>query len=107
MRISWVGKVVINRDMTFAKVLEDRCQINICDITHINYDREWISSRSITEFYKEMLQWFREAVPIKVPECGNLVRKQIIWYNKEVRIDRKTVCYKSLYKRGIKVTVPP
>ena len=63
MRISCVGKIVINRDMTFAKVLEDRCQINICDITHINYGRKWISSMSITEFYKEMLQWFREAVP--------------------------------------------
>ena len=103
IRASWMGRIVINREMTFSKVFQEKIKVNINDITRVNYDSAWISSKPLTLFYKEMLLWFREAVPVKTPIDGRDVRKQIIWHNKDIRIDRKTVVYRRLYEQGIKL----
>ena len=102
MRVSWIGKIVINQEMTFAKVLLERLRIKASDLTQINYHKGWIKLQPIAEFYKEMLIWFREAIPVKVPENGTAVRQQIIWLNKEICIDRKCVLYGRLYNQDIK-----
>ena len=102
MRAAWMAKIVTNKAMTFAKVFLEKVHIDICDITNIAYHKGWIRSRPIIDFYKEMLIWFSETFPMKPPADGNAVRRQIIWYNKDICIDRNVVCYKRLYKNGIK-----
>ena len=81
----------------------ERSQIKISDITQLNYHKGWICARSITEFYKEMQIWFREAIPMNIAENGKAVRKQIVWFNKEVCIDRKVVCYSALYNHDLQI----
>ena len=102
MRVAWIGKLITNQEMAFAKVFSSRSKIKLCDITHINYDRGWIKSLPITEFYKEMLLWFCQAVPTKAPENSIEVRKQIIWFNTNIRVDQKIMFCRSLYNRGVK-----
>lgn len=102
MRVSWVGKIIKNQAMAFARVFAEKVQLKVLDITQINYHSIWINSRPINEFYKEMLQWFNEARPTVEPLTGRDVRKQIIWLNKEICVDGTTVCYKTLYNHGIK-----
>ena len=102
MRVAWLGKIVANQEMAFAKVFIEKIKIKACDLTLVNYQRGWINSRPITQYYKEMLIWFMEAVPMKNPQNGIAVRKQIVWHNKEIRIDKEVILNRVLYNKDIK-----
>ena len=41
-------------------------------------------------------------MPVRTPSNSRDVRKQIIWYNKDICTDRKTFVYKRLDEHGIK-----
>ena len=68
----------------------------------MKYGKNWIKTRPVPDFYKDVLFWFRETTPIKEPHNGRQVRSQCIWNNVSVCVDRKTLFSRSLYRAGVK-----
>ncbi|MEM9300434.1 MAG: reverse transcriptase family protein, partial [Bacteroidota bacterium] len=81
LRVSWFGRTLSNVYAPYSKILQARLGIRSEHLLHMNYGNKWINSQNINPFYKEMLQWLREAVPITEPKNGREVRRQVIWNN--------------------------
>ena len=67
----------------------------------MNYDKDWVKSRSIAPFYKDALLWFREIVPVKEPAAGIEVRRQCIWNNAAILVGGKMLFSRRTSQAGI------
>ena len=54
-----------------------------------NYDIDRLTIS--VNFYRELLDWWPKLREVKDPDN---IHKDILWYNKEIRIDGKSVFYK-------------
>ena len=102
-RVAWIGRIARQQEATFVKTLQNRLQATICDILHINIDMTWIKSRLIPGFYEEMVTCFKALQLTRQPACGKEVRRQLMWHNLAVQVDRKTLTSGTLYREGIKL----
>ena len=87
--------------MVFIRALENRLRVRLSDLINTDFGERWLKSRPIPEFYKQMLVWFRNVCPVKVPDCGKEVRHQVIWHNKAIRVDNRTLFHRRLASAGI------
>ena len=85
----------------FIGVLENKLGVRLNDLINADFDERWLKNRPIPEFYKQMLVWFRSVCPAKVPECGKEARQQVIWHNKALRVDNRTLFHRRLADAGI------
>ena len=96
LRLAWLKRIFSENDGTWKNYLhhilkcfggsfEFHCNYNIKDLT--------ISS----QFYTELLQWadFRDEFSADKPW------QNIIWNNKDIRIDNKPIFYKTFFESGI------
>ena len=88
-RVAWMGRIERASHLQFSKVFQRRVHTAIRDIAVMNFDRRWVQTLEIPEFYKDMLIWFRDVVPVANPVDGNGVRKQCLWNNVAICIDKK------------------
>ena len=88
-RVAWMGRMEGASHLQFSKVFEKRVNSGIREIVAMNFDRKWVWNLQIPEFYKDMLTWFREVVPVTNPVDGRGVRKQCLWNNTAICIDNR------------------
>ena len=60
-----------------------------------NYDLKFLEQTGMPQFYKSMLQFFHE---LKLSYETDLGQDLVLFYNKDILIDRKTFFYKSWFK---------
>ena len=68
-------------------------------IVNCNLDDEWVLSRQIPTFYKEMFMWFKPSCPAAEPNTGKAVRKQMIWHNTAIVVNRQTTSCKKMHEQ--------
>ena len=103
LRASWVGKIIGNSELAFAKIFKAKIRVELRDLAKMNFSKAWVTTRKIPQFYKEMLMWFRESIPLNEPRTGKEVRKQLIWNNASIRVQGKSVFCRALYNEGVKL----
>ena len=103
LRASWVGKIMGNSELAFAKIFKTKMRVELRDLAKMNFGKAWVTTRKIPQFYKEMLMWFRESIPLNEPRTGKEVRKQLIWNNASIRVQGKSVFCRALYNEGVKL----
>ncbi|XP_043218190.1 uncharacterized protein LOC122379777 [Amphibalanus amphitrite] len=70
-------------------------------IVNCDLDEKWVLSRQIPTFYKEMFMWFKRLCPVPEPKTGQAVRKQIIWHNRAIMVNRQTISCKKMFEHDI------
>ena len=97
-RLAWVGKLFSKGSLPwkvyFNHLLQD---FGGEFLFSCNYDVE--ECKIFSKFYNELLQWwadFRESFSTKPP-----MSKNIIWNNKDIKIDNKSIYYPNYVKAGI------
>ena len=97
LRLAWIKRIFGANDGTWKSYL--RHLLYRCGglfLFHCNYDVKDIPITS--QFYSELLKWwsdFREEFD------SEREQQNIVWNNKEIRIDNKPVFYKNFFESGI------
>ena len=84
------------RYVNFARVFGVRVQAAIKEIVAMNYDHQWVQRLRVPYFYKDMLIWFREAIPVAEPVSSDQVRKQCLWHNKAICVGDRPLMSRAL-----------
>ena len=97
LRLAWLKRIFNGNDVTWKRYLEHQLKpFGGLFFTNYNYD---VNDYSISsQFYRELLLWWSHFRGIFTSENN---WKKIIWNNKEIRIDRKPVYFKSYYESVI------
>ena len=66
-----------------------------------NYEAERKQTNILSTFYHELLSWWAELREIADPDRGY---KYILWNNKEILIEGKTVFYRHYFDNGVNFT---
>ena len=102
-RAIWAKRIVCAKEAAFSQILVARLHpLRIEDLLKMYYDEGVVNSLPITEFYKDVFKFFRNACAIKQPDNDKEVRRLWLWNNRTIRVDRKPVFYAALYRHGVK-----
>ncbi|CAH3122533.1 unnamed protein product [Pocillopora meandrina] len=97
LRLAWLKRIFNSNDGTWKRYLQHQLKtFGGLFFLNCNYD---VNDYTITsQFYRELLLWwsqFRETF------ATDLNWTNIIWNNKEIRIDKKPIYYKKYFDSGI------
>ena len=98
LRLSWLKRIVDPDYVGFWKCYLDLLLVNEGGLFLIqcNYDINRLTISAF--FYRELLDWWSKLREVKDPEN---ICKYILWNNKEIRIDGKSVFYKHFFDNNI------
>ena len=98
LRLSWLKRIVDPDYFGFWKTYLDHLLVNEGSLFLIqcNYDINRLTISAI--FYRELLDWWSKLREVKDPEN---IHKYILWNNREIRIDGKSVFYKHFFDNNI------
>lgn len=98
-KISWIKRIVTNQTASWMQLLHTFLpQIYINDVIKCTLEPNCLDE-SIPSFYRQILfAWF-DITP--EPQSALDIRRQIIWLNKYIKINKKAIFYKTLYDAGI------
>jgi len=98
LRLSWLKRLVNPDYVGFRKAYFDHLLVNEGGLLLIQYNYD-INRLTISAFfYRELLDWWSKLREVKDPEG---IHKYILWNNKEIRIDGKSVFYKHFFDNNI------
>ena len=64
-RVAWISRMMTDNAVPFVRIFEARIQpIKLGDIVKMNYTDLCIERFNISQFYKDLLKWLRELLPI-------------------------------------------
>ena len=97
LRLSWLKRIVDPDYFGFWKSYLDHLLVNEGGLFLIqcNYDINRVTISAI--FYRELLDWWSKLREVKDPDN---IHKYILWNNKEIRIDGKSVLYKHFFSNN-------
>ena len=97
LRLAWIKRIFGTNDGTWKSYLRHLLnRFGGLFLFHCNYDVKDIPITS--QFYSELLKWwsdFREEFDTERDQ------QNIVWNNKEIRINNKPVFYKNFFESGI------
>ena len=97
LRISWLKRIFSENNGTWKMYL--RHQLKYVDglfLFHCNYDIKDVVISS--QFYSELLQWWSE---FREDFSSEKLYQNIIWNNKDIRVNDKPVFYKTFFNSGL------
>ena len=102
LQISWIKRMALNTDSAWRKLLQARIgRYDLLDLIRTSLDFRQVNSFRIPQFYKYSLFEAQKFTQIPLDQAQN-VRKEMLWYNKNICISRKPVFINSMYSVGIK-----
>ena len=98
LRLSWLKRIVDPDYVGFWKSYLNHLLVNEGGLFLIqcNYDINRLTISAF--FYRELLDWWSKLREVNDPEH---IHKYILWNNKEIRIDGKSVVYKHFFDNNI------
>ena len=101
MRLSWLKRIIDENCTGFWKSYLDHSSGSYRGLVlfSCNYDPNKLTISSV--FYHELLLWWSELREAVDPDNEY---KYIIWNNKEIKIEGKSVFYSHYFVKGIKYT---
>ena len=106
LQMGWIRRMETNTESMWRKVLQARLGIyKISDWIKTPLDRKQINSLWIPKFYKDILLNVQRFVD---HECRPMnvvtnIRREMLWYNRSIRIAQKPVFYHDMYLAGIRM----
>ena len=99
LRLSWIGRLLDGSDANWKAIPNYYFNRHggLTFLLNCNYDTKCIDS-SLPLFYKEMLEYFQELVNIYDLDQR---RKFVLWNNREIKIEGKTLFWKTWFEKGI------
>ena len=99
-KVTWIKRLQQRKMFAhFAKVFG--LPLEFEEMCLLNYDAKYLQSYS-SPFYRQVLQSWYELKHLNPCSNSSDVRSQIIWYNKDITVDYKTVFIDSLYKKNLR-----
>ena len=97
LRLNWLKKIFSENDGAWKSYIRQILeQYGGFFLFHCNYDVKDIPIRS--QFYTELLPWWSE---FRFEFDGEKKWQNIIWNNKDIRINNKSIFYKNFFKSAI------
>ena len=98
LRLAWLKRIVSSNDGTWKRYLTYHLErFGGLFLFQCNYDVS-ILPLNISLFYLELLQWWSE---FRDMFCSEKDWRYILWNNKQILINNKTVYYKSYFVAGV------
>ena len=103
MKMAWISRMYNCQGSRWREILQARVgKIKLEDLMNSCLCITDIQRFRIPVFYKKnILTHYQNYKSVSMSEAQNVLR-EMLWYNRSIRIDNKTVFIYSLYKRGIK-----
>ena len=103
LKMAWISRMYNCKGAKWREMLQARVgKIKLEDLMKSCLCTSDIQRLRIPAFYKNVLTLYQNYKFVSMSEAQN-VQREMLWYNRSIRIDNKTVFIYSLYKRGIKV----
>jgi len=97
LRLNWLKKIFSENDGAWKSYIRQILeQYGGFFLFHCNYDVKDIPIRS--QFYTELLQWWSE---FRFEFDGEKKWQNVIWNNKDIPINNKSIFYKNFFESGI------
>ena len=98
----WIRRMFNDRVSSWRKILQGRIgKLELCDLIRSSLCKGEIKKLRIPAFYQNVLKQFQSYNCRPLNQVAN-VQREIIWYNRSVRMQGKSVFLYGLYKKGIK-----
>ena len=98
LRLAWLKRIASSNDGTWKRYLTHHLErFGGLFLFHCNYDVS-ILPLNISLFYLELLQWWSE---FRDTFSSEKDWRYILWNNKQILINNKTVYYKSYFEAGV------
>lgn len=99
-RLKWVNKLTDNTEALWKVILEkylDKVNVNLYVLLYSNFNMKstGLDKAILPEFYKEMLKLWSD-----VGNTLQMDKSNLIWYNREIRVNERSLFYKELFTAG-------
>ena len=101
LKLSWIRRS-LNSKAAWARIFQARCCPYLLeDLLKSRFRKEDFTKMHLSEFYTSMLLEYRKLKP-SGPCSPDEIMKELLWFNEEITIDKKSVFEKNMYSCGIK-----
>ena len=103
LKLCWVKRLCSTDDAPWKAIPNSLLSsVGGTQIFHCNYDAKCINlDKSLPKFYTDVMFYWQELVNT-VPKTKSDVLNQIIWNNRYIKINKKSVFFKDWYQSGVK-----
>lgn len=95
-KLMWI-KRLLSKDNILRNSIEEQIGMKLNDILKCSLNKKEINTFKIPPFYKDILLYWNEIMEDN--EING--RSNVLWYNKNIKINNKVVFYKRWYDKGI------
>ena len=100
-RVMWIKKAILNPDKIWVKILDNILEnISFLDLLRSNTEKELEKNKRLPIFFQEIFKTWQK-IHITKAETALDIRKQMIWYNKDLTIEHKHFFWEDWYKKGV------
>ena len=104
LRLTWITRIAKCKESPWRVLLQSRVgRFDLQDVLRIRKGSAFVERLKIPGFYKDILLDFQNISQQSPITCASEVRSQSLWYNDEIRINRKPVFLRDMYDAGIKI----
>ena len=98
-KAAWIKRFVTNPDASWLQFLYQYLpDMSLSDLLKCSVNPEELS-QEIPMFYRQILYaWYQLK---QKPESPLDIRREILWFNEDIKIDHSSVFYQSLYNKGL------
>jgi len=97
-KVNWIKQLITNDNIIPNQYISLFLKINLTDFLKCTFD-EKVLPKTIPNFYKEIfVAWFMLK---NNPVTPGDIQREVIWYNKFIKIDNKSIFIERLYKNGL------
>ena len=98
---AWIRRLYANQSAAWCRLIQARIgKMALRDFIKSSLCRKDIKEMKIPEFYKNVLIQY-QSYKCNSLDNVNSIQREVIWYNRNIRVKGKTVFIPSLYKHGI------
>ena len=98
-KLSWIKRITLNQNAAWMQLLYTfLSNMNLLDYLKCSIDPKRLTE-DIPTFYRQIFYaWFST---LQEPQNALDIRRQILWFNKYIKIDNKTLYIHNLYNKGV------
>ena len=98
---AWIRRLYANQSSAWCMLIQARIgKMTLRDFVKSSLCRKDIMEMKIPDFYKNVLIQYQSYKGNSLDNV-NSIQREVIWYNRNIRVKGKTVFIPSLYKQGI------
>ena len=102
LKLTWITRMINKPEATWCQLLQARIGgLQLRDLLRCDRAKTYVDKLKIPSFYKDTIIDFQKMMHAPV-DSALKARKQLLWYNDEIKRDGKPFCIKQMYSEGIR-----